>query len=150
MPAFAERSHCVVRRRINCLSPERAGAPVSPKRRSRAPDRVRWAIEQLALAPTDRVLEIGSGSGLAVALAAERLTRGCITAIDRSALQVKQARALNRNAIAAGRARVERLSLEQAPDVFGNGGFAKVFAINVNAFWTTPTPSLACLRRLVQ
>jgi protein-L-isoaspartate O-methyltransferase len=111
---------------------------------------VRWAIEQLALAPTDRVLEIGSGSGIAVALAAERLTRGCIVGIDRSALQVRRARALNHTAIVAGRAKLDRLSLEHAPDVLGERGFAKVFAVNVNAFWSTPAPSLATLRRLLQ
>jgi protein-L-isoaspartate O-methyltransferase len=119
-------------------------------RHSRAPERVRWAIDQLELAASDRALEIGSGSGLAVALAAERLTRGCITGIDRSALQVSKARALNDAAIAAGRASVEQLSLERAPEVLGDAAFTKVFAINVNAFWATPVPSLTSLRRLLR
>jgi SAM-dependent methyltransferase len=117
---------------------------------SKAPERVRWAIDQLELAASDRVLEIGSGAGLAVALAAERLTRGCVTGIDRSALQVRKARALNGSAIAGGRARVDQLSLERAPDVLGDAAFTKVFAINVNAFWTTPRPSLTSLRRLLR
>jgi cyclopropane fatty-acyl-phospholipid synthase-like methyltransferase len=111
---------------------------------------VRWAIDQLELAASDRVLEIGSGSGLAVALAAERLTRGCITGIDRSALQVSKARALNDSAIAAGRASVEKLSLERAPEVLGDAAFRKVFAINVNAFWAKPGPSLTSLHRLLR
>lgn len=117
--------------------------------RSRIPDRVRWAVEQLELQPTDRVLEIGSGPGLAIALVAEQLPRGNITAIDRSVLQVKKARTLNRDLIDAGKAQIEQVSVEQAPEVLGEGAYAKILAINVNAFWTTPGPSLASLRRLL-
>lgn len=123
---------------------------MTPPNPSKVPSRIRWAIEQLALTSTERVLEIGAGPGLAVALAAERLTRGSISAIDRSALQASKARALNRTAIAAGRASVAELSLERAPDILGEGRFDKVFAINVNAFWTTPGVSLASLYRLLR
>jgi protein-L-isoaspartate O-methyltransferase len=71
------------------------------------PDRVVWAVEQLAIQPRDRVLEIGCGPGLAVSLVCAELGTGSITAIDRSPLQVAKARARNRNSIERGRAQIE-------------------------------------------
>ena len=37
------------------------------------PDRLAWAVETMAIGPADRVLEIGCGRGVAVALICERL-----------------------------------------------------------------------------
>jgi protein-L-isoaspartate O-methyltransferase len=54
-------------------------------RRTRVPERITWAVEQLDLAPTHRVLEFGCGPGVAAALVAERVTEGSLLAIDRSA-----------------------------------------------------------------
>jgi protein-L-isoaspartate O-methyltransferase len=112
------------------------------------PDRVVWAVEQLAIQPRDRVLEIGCGPGLAVSLVCAKLGTGSITAIDRSPLQVAKTRARNRNTIERGRAQVELLSLTDAPAELGEHRFNKVFAINVNAFWTAPASSVAALLRL--
>jgi SAM-dependent methyltransferase len=111
------------------------------------PVRVQWAIELLDVQPTDHILEIGSGPGHAVALICDRLPGGTITAIDRSATAVARARARNAGCVAAGRARIEHQTLTSA-----NLGcrFAKIFAINVNAFWTDPAPSLAALSGLLQ
>ena len=117
---------------------------------SRIPSRIRWAVSQLAVRPSDTVLEIGCGPGRAVGLICERLSKGTIVAIDRSALQVSRARAINRACLAAGRARVEQLELLDAPAALGERAFAKVFAINVNAFWTDPSESFASLSRLVR
>ena len=124
----------------------------SPKvsRAPAIPERIRWAVEQLEVAPADRVLEIGSGPGHAVALVAERLRRGQVTGIDRSLVQVRKARARNADAIAAGRARIERLALDAAPRALGERAFQKVFAVNVNAFWTAPAPSITSARRLLR
>ena len=112
------------------------------------PDRCRWAVELLAVRPADRVLEIGCGSGHAVALVAARLERGSIMAIDRSAVMVARAGALNAVAIAEGRVQVERRTL--AEEAERGVAYDKVFAVNVNAFWTAPAPSLAALVRLVR
>ncbi|HYO94166.1 MAG TPA: class I SAM-dependent methyltransferase [Polyangiaceae bacterium] len=117
---------------------------------SRTPDRVAWAVEQLAAAPADRILEVGCGAGHAVALLCARVARGTITAIDRSALQVAKARERTHSCIASGRARVEQVTLADAPEVFGGATFSKVFAINVNAFWTDPATSIASLSGLLR
>lgn len=110
------------------------------------PERVAWAVERLDVRPTDHVLEIGCGPGHAVALVAERLTSGTVTAIDRSATMVARACARNAAAVADGRARIERQELASAS--LGRR-FAKVFAIDVNAFWTAPAPNFAALAALL-
>jgi SAM-dependent methyltransferase len=114
------------------------------------PERIRWAVAQLELAPGERVLEIGSGPGHAVALVAERLRRGKVTGIDRSPLQVDRARARNAAAIAAGRACIERLALDEAPQALGERTFHEVFAVNLNVFWTRPAPSINSAQRLLR
>ncbi|MEK8108935.1 methyltransferase domain-containing protein [Micromonospora sp. M12] len=53
--------------------------------------RQRWAVETMAVAPDDQVLEIGCGRGAAVSLVADQLTTGRIVAIDRAATMVKMA-----------------------------------------------------------
>lgn len=113
------------------------------------PERVLWAIEQLELGASDDVLEVGCGGGHAVPLLCERLRRGRVTAIDRSAQQVARARERNAAWIASGRARIEQVALEDAPVVLGRGRFDRVLAINVNAFWTEPRPSVAALAALL-
>jgi trans-aconitate methyltransferase len=112
-----------------------------------APSRVEWTVDLLDVRPTDHILEIGCGPGHSVHLVCERLGRGTITAIDRSPVAVARARERNRAHIAAGRARIERATLEDAEL---DRRFRKVFAINVNAFWTTAAKSLAALARLME
>jgi SAM-dependent methyltransferase len=99
------------------------------------PDRIAWAVELLAVAPGDRILEIGCGPGVALALVCERLEGGCITGIDRSATAVERTRARNAQHLAAGRAEVYRVELARFR--CEPGQFDKAFAVNVNVFWTT-------------
>lgn len=112
------------------------------------PERVRWAVDVLDVRPSDRVLEIGPGPGVAAALIGERLVDGRLVAIDRSEVAVRRALERNRAHVAAGRVEVRLTSLEAFD---GSGGpFEKVFAINVNLFWVRDaTAELARLRRLL-
>ena len=117
--------------------------PVTP----RVPERLHWAAELLDVRPTDHVLEIGCGAGHLVALLAERAARGSVTAIDRSATAVERARGRNAEAIATGRVRIEQQALGEAD--LGRR-FPKVVAVNVNAFWAAPAPSIAALGALMR
>jgi SAM-dependent methyltransferase len=112
----------------------------------RPPERISWAAGQLA--PSARILEVGCGGGHALALICARFPDAEVAGIDRSALQAARARALNRVLIDQGRLRVEALALAEAPAALGT--FDAVLAINVNAFWTAPAPSLASLSRLLR
>jgi SAM-dependent methyltransferase len=110
------------------------------------PERLSWAVETLELAPSDRVLEIGCGRGVAAALVLDRLEEGHLTAIDRSAKAIEAAAQRNGECVAAGKADFQVAALEDAE--FADGSFDKILSINVNLFWTrTPARELAALRR---
>jgi SAM-dependent methyltransferase len=104
-----------------------------------------WAVDTLALDPADRVLEVGCGHGVAVSLVCERLTRGRITAIDRSKKMIEMAARRNRDHVAAGRAVLKTAELQNAD--FGDDRFDKVFAFNVAPFWLQPKEALGIVRR---
>jgi SAM-dependent methyltransferase len=110
-------------------------------------ERLIWAVETLAVAPTDRLLEIGCGQGVAVTLVCERLAAGRIVAIDRSPKMIALAAARNRAHIAAGRATLHVASLPGA-DV-GADRFDKVFAIRVGIFWQQPAIVLPAVKALL-
>ncbi len=97
-----------------------------------AAERLVWAVDTLAIKPTDRLLEIGCGHGVAVSLACEKLDGGSITAIDRSPKMIAMASKRNAAHVTAGRASFQTVSLHEAD--FGNARFDKVFAIRVGTF----------------
>ncbi len=108
--------------------------------------RIRWAVETLAVEPGDRLLEIGGGPGVAAALICEQLERGRLLLIDRSATAIERTRRRNPGHVASGRLALETVDLADFEP--GEARFDKVFAVNVNVFWTTPaTEELACIRR---
>lgn len=108
------------------------------------PRRFLSTIDRLDIRPTDRLLEIGCGRGVAVALICDRLTTGIITAIDRSPVAIKAAMARNRGPIAAGKAVFHVLALRDA--TLPACGYDKIFAVNVNIFWTDGARALSAVR----
>jgi SAM-dependent methyltransferase len=98
-----------------------------------ASPRIAWAVEVLDVQPSDRVLEVGCGHGVAASLVCERLESGRLTAIDRSAKMIAMAERRNEAHVAAGRAAFETVALEQAD--FGDQRFDKVFGVHVAALW---------------
>src|SRR5688572_235344 len=58
-------------------------------------ERNRWGAELLDIQPTDIILEIGFGPGVAIKAIAVQITSGKVIGIDPSPLMVKQASHLN-------------------------------------------------------
>jgi SAM-dependent methyltransferase len=96
-------------------------------------DRLAWAVDGLDVRPSDRVLEVGCGHGVAASLVCERLVGGRLTAIDRSAKMIAMAERRNEEHVAAGRAVFETVALERAS--FGDERFDKAFGVHVAAVW---------------
>jgi SAM-dependent methyltransferase len=90
-------------------------------------------VEALDVRPSDRVLEVGCGHGVAASLVCERLDGGRLTAIDRSAKMIEIASRRNAEQVASGKAVFETVALERAD--FGAARFDKVFGVHVAALW---------------
>jgi cyclopropane fatty-acyl-phospholipid synthase-like methyltransferase len=112
------------------------------------PERLRWAVELLGVRPDDRILEVGCGPGVAVALVADLLVGGRITGIDRSATAIDRAARRNARHVETGRVRLACIDLAGAAEL--GQQFDTAFAVDVNLFWTgDPSAELAVLRRLL-
>jgi cyclopropane fatty-acyl-phospholipid synthase-like methyltransferase len=110
------------------------------------PERIAWAVDRLAVEPTDRILEIGCGRGVAVEQICTGLSGGQVHAIDRSATAIEAAEKRNARHVASGVATFDTVALEHAD--LDEGSFDKVLAINVNLFWTrNPAAELTTIRR---
>jgi ubiquinone/menaquinone biosynthesis C-methylase UbiE len=107
--------------------------------------RNRWAVSLLDVQPTDRVLEIGFGPGLAVA-ALVRAGAGHVYGIDHSGVMLRQASKRNAADIRAGRVTLINASADQLPADL-DGPFDAILAVNSLGFWPAPAEQLAELRR---
>lgn len=112
------------------------------------PERLRWAVDLLDVQPDDKILEIGPGPGAAAALVCERLTSGRYVGIDRSAKAVESAARRNALHVGAGRADFLAMALETAD--LDDRRFDKVFAVNVNIFWTHPGKGVDTVTRVLK
>src|ERR671921_101001 len=117
-------------------------------RRSSNVARNRWAVHLLEVQPTDRVIELGCGPGVAIAALATRAVRGLVVGVDHSQVMIRQARRRNRAAIRAGRVRlihtpVERLSISGGP-------LDAALAVNTVGMWPDPTDRLREIARLLR
>jgi ubiquinone/menaquinone biosynthesis C-methylase UbiE len=99
-------------------------------------DRLEKLVERLALRPTDRVLEIGCGHGVAATLVCERLEGGTYTAVDRSPAMIAAAARRNAAHVAAGRAEFLVMALEALE--LGGRRFDVAFAARVGLLHREP------------
>jgi tRNA A58 N-methylase Trm61 len=92
------------------------------------------AVETLDVDEADRVLEIGGGPGVAASVICDGLPTGRMLLIDRSATAIERARRRNEGHVSSGRLKLESVDIRD----FEAGGrrFDKVFAVNLNVFWT--------------
>src|SRR6201993_3968599 len=104
-----------------------------------------WVVSLLGVRPTDQVLEIGFGPGVAVAELV-RAGAGHVYGIDHSAVMLRQASRRNAAAIRAGRVTLINAPVDQLPAAL-DGPFDVILAVNSLAFWPAPAERLAELRR---
>jgi ubiquinone/menaquinone biosynthesis C-methylase UbiE len=105
-----------------------------------------WALAFLDVQPTDRVLDIGCGTGMATMLAAGMATEGLVAAVDHSPEMVLEARRRNGEAVRAGRVRVQQGNVSALP--FGDGTFDKIIGIETFYFWPDSLTALRELQRV--
>jgi ubiquinone/menaquinone biosynthesis C-methylase UbiE len=106
-----------------------------------------WVVSLLDVQPTDRVLEIGFGPGLAIAELSRRVgDSGHVDGIDHSEVMLRLATRRNASAIAARRVTLGRASVDQLPPSLG-GPFDAILTVNSLGFWRAPTERLEELRR---
>jgi ubiquinone/menaquinone biosynthesis C-methylase UbiE len=110
-------------------------------------DRFTWALDVMEPDPSDRVLEVGCGHGVAATLVCDRLTVGTYVGIDRSQKMIAAATKRNRPHVDAGRARFLAVTFEAAQ--FPPGSVDHLFAFNVAHFWRDAEAALAKARDLL-
>ena len=90
-----------------------------------------FAVKQLALEPTDRVLEIGFGGSVAMPALLERAAR--VVGIDPSNEMVRWARSRFGRAVLLGQADFREAAVEAIP--FPSASFDKAYTVNTVYFW---------------
>jgi ubiquinone/menaquinone biosynthesis C-methylase UbiE len=110
--------------------------------------RSEWVISLLQIQPSDRVLEVGFGSGADIRRVTALATQGFIAGIDHSPVMVQQASDRNAAAIRAKQVDLRCTPADSIP--YDNALFDKIFAINVAQFWLNPLEVLAELQRVLK
>ena len=107
----------------------------------------RWLVDLLEVQPDDRVLEVGSGPGVAIELIAARATRGLVVGVDPSDVMVRQATRRNRQAVQDGRVQLRQGSVSELP--FADSSFTKALALHSIYFWPSVETGLRELYRVL-
>jgi SAM-dependent methyltransferase len=107
----------------------------------------RWIVELLDVHPRDRVLEVGCGPGVALALLAERAFQGSVAGVDPSDVMLRQAARRNRAAIRAGRVELRRADAATLP--YPTGHFTKACSIHSLYYWPSLEDGLRELHRVL-
>jgi ubiquinone/menaquinone biosynthesis C-methylase UbiE len=98
--------------------------------------------------PTDQILEIGFGPGIAIQALARRVPRGLVAGVDFSHTMVATARRRNAAAVKAGRVRLHYATADHLP--FADHAFDKAFGIHTIYFWPQPQAALCELHRVLK
>ena len=108
-------------------------------------ERIAWAVSVLNVQPTDCVLEIGYGPGVAIHMLGKLAIQGFVYGIDRSQLMFEQASRRNADLMEAGRVKLMVASVSQLPQLDHRIG--KVLDINSFQFWEDQVDALRGVRQ---
>jgi ubiquinone/menaquinone biosynthesis C-methylase UbiE len=107
-----------------------------------------WTIGHMAVRPTDRVLDVGCGGGMAVKLLTDRARDGFVAGLDYSPEMVDQAARRNATAVRRGAVEVRHGDAMDLP--YEDGSFDQVCAIETFYFWPDPVRGLAQAYRVLR
>jgi ubiquinone/menaquinone biosynthesis C-methylase UbiE len=107
-----------------------------------------WTVGLLNAQPTDHILEVGFGPGLAVEQLARTVTHGHIAGVDFSRTMVGAARKRNARAVREGRVDLRFGDAASLP--FAAVEFDKAFSIHSIYFWPDPNRALAEIYRVLK
>lgn len=109
---------------------------------------IKWAITLMDIQPTDYVLDVGCGSGVAIKLVAQIAVEGFVAGVDYSEEMVRQARKRNAAAVRAGRVEIKHGDVAALP--YDDESFDKVIATETFNFWPDPVANLQEVRRVLR
>jgi SAM-dependent methyltransferase len=107
-----------------------------------------WAIEKIPVQNTDRILEIGYGTGHTFGKMAGRVPEGFIAGIDHSPLMYKIALRRNQHYCDTQKAILQCIAMDDIS--FAHHYFDTVFGNNVHFFWSNPVQDFYKLRTLLK
>jgi ubiquinone/menaquinone biosynthesis C-methylase UbiE len=107
-----------------------------------------WVLDLLKINPSHSVLEVGSGPGVGLELAAARAYEGQVMGIDPSETMLEMARRRNRLLIEAGRVQLHLGSVEKLP--FGDAAFDRAMTMNSLHLWPDPVTGLREVKRTLR
>ena len=107
-----------------------------------------WTVGLLDIKPTDHVLEIGFGPGLAIQKVAAIVSKGLVAGVDSSETMLKLAQKRNAASIAAGRVELKKGDVSALP--CSSDSFDKALAVNVIYFMANPVADLQELYRVMK
>jgi ubiquinone/menaquinone biosynthesis C-methylase UbiE len=107
-----------------------------------------WVLDILEVDPSDSVLEVGSGPGVGLELAAARAHEGRVVGVDPSEAMLEMAHRRNRARIEQGRVELRLGSVDKLP--FDDATFDKAMTMNSLHLWPHPVAGLKEVRRTLR
>jgi SAM-dependent methyltransferase len=107
-----------------------------------------WVLDLLEIHPSDSVLEVGSGPGLGLQLAAARAHQGRVAGVDLSETMLEMAHRRNRALIEPGRVELHLGTVDKLP--FDNATFDKAMTMNSIHLWPDPVAGLREIKRTLR
>lgn len=107
-----------------------------------------WTVSLLKVQPTDTILEVGFGPGIAIQRVAALTTQGHVAGIDFSRTMVAAASRRNKQAMKAGHVSLHYGDVINLP--FASQSFDKVFSIHSLYFWPDAQQALKEIQRVLK